>query len=589
MRQAPIWRISRPSGSACALAGDRTSPVPADVVSVTVAISFPLTTLLSVKLSLPSDFGTGPAPTGGNVKRTRGLTGVTVDRASAEDRKTALNRERAAHRRKVSGTVRAQRERLMSMTGTKPAFDYELLLTFSRNRLSAALVVPLLVAAVSGAALLWIDLVKVLAWAVLMLAVHFGMILLCWRFSRLPMAAVSVREWTIRFTSLEFVGGIAWASVFLLAPAGTSLDNGIDILLFATTLIAVSATTMLASTIPSAAVAGTIPVTLTLTAIYLSRGELLYIALAVMAIGAQFFFLILASRLYSATLTMHEYRAEKDLLIAELETAKAFSDESRRRAEEANLAKSRFLATMSHELRTPLNAILGFSEVMKNGVLGPIENESYRDYAANIHSSGQHLLNLINEILDLSRIEAGRYELYEEPVNLVAVVEECCHLLQLKARGKGLTISEDCQRELPRIWADDRAIRQIALNLVSNAIKFTPSGGEITVQVGTSGDGGQFLSVRDNGPGIPEEEIPIVLSSFGQGSLAIKGAEQGAGLGLPIVQALVQMHEGTFALRSKLREGTEAIAFFPQSRVMEALPPIEDDNERRRGRWLRAG
>ncbi len=513
---------------------------------------------------------------------------MTVDRASATDRKTALNRERAAYRRKVSGTVRAQRERLMSMTGTKPAFDYELLLTFSRNRLSATLVVPLLVAVVSSAALLWIDLVKVLAWAALMLAVHFGMILFCLRFSKLPMAAVSVREWTIRFISADFVGGIAWASVFLLAPTGTDLDNGIDIFLFATTLIAVSATTMLASTIPSAAVAGTIPVTLMLTAIYLSRGELLYVALAVMAIGAQVFFLILASRLYSATLTMHEYRAEKDLLIAELETAKAFSDESRRRAEEANLAKSRFLATMSHELRTPLNAILGFSEVMKNGVLGPIGNESYRDYAANIHSSGQHLLNLINEILDLSRIEAGRYELYEEPVNLVAVVEECCHLLQLKARGKGLTISEKYQRELPRIWADDRAIRQIALNLVSNAIKFTPSGGEITVQVGTSGDGGQFLSVRDNGPGIPEEEIPIVLSSFGQGSLAIKGAEQGAGLGLPIVQALVQMHEGTFALRSRLREGTEAIAFFPQSRVMEALPPINDDHERRRSRWLRA-
>ena len=135
---------------------------------------------------------------------------------------------------------------------------------------------------------------------------------------------------------------------------------------------------------------------------------------------------------------------------------------------------------------------------------------------------------------------------------------------------------------MPRIWADDRAIRQIVLNLVSNAIKFTPSGGEITVQVGRTGEGGQFLSVRDNGPGIPEEEIPIVLTSFGQGSIAIKSAEQGAGLGLPIVQALVQMHDGTFDLKSKLREGTEVIATFPHSRVMEALPPIKDEDDRRR-------
>src|SRR6185312_8592274 len=129
-------------------------------------------------------------------------------------------------------------------------------------------------------------------------------------------------------------------------------------------------------------------------------------------------------------------------LIAELGTAKSISDESRRRAEEANLAKSRFLATMSHELRTPLNAILGFSEVMKKQVLGPIENPTYRDYVGDIHASGEHLLNLINEILDLSRIEAGRHELYEEPVNLVNVAEECRHLMQLRARNKGIVINE---------------------------------------------------------------------------------------------------------------------------------------------------
>ena len=265
---------------------------------------------------------------------------------------------------------------------------------------------------------------------------------------------------------------------------------------------------------------------------------------------------------------MLEYRAEKDLLIAELGTAKSISDESRRRAEEANLAKSRFLATMSHELRTPLNAILGFSEIMMNEVLGPMENATYREYVGDIHSSGQHLLNLINEILDLSRIEAGRYELNEEPVNLVGVVEECHRLLQLRARNKNITIVDQFETGMPRLWADERAVRQVILNLLSNAIKFTPSGGEIVLKVGWTPSGGQYVSVRDNGPGIPPEEIPIVLSTFGQGSIAIKSAEQGAGLGLPIVQALMRMHDGSFELTSKLREGTEAIASFPRARVM---------------------
>jgi two-component system cell cycle sensor histidine kinase PleC len=266
------------------------------------------------------------------------------------------------------------------------------------------------------------------------------------------------------------------------------------------------------------------------------------------------------------------FRSEKDALIAELETAKAMSDEARRRAEDANLAKSRFLASMSHELRTPLNAILGFSEVMANEVLGPMGNPNYRDYAADVHESGQHLLNLINEILDLSRIEAGRYQLNEEPVSLLAIVEDSCHMMELRARNKDIRIVQDFEPALPRLFADERAVRQIALNLLSNAIKFTPTGGEVTVRVGWTAGGGQYVSVRDNGPGIPADEIPVVLSAFGQGTIAIKSAEQGTGLGLPIVQGLIAMHGGEFELNSRLREGTEAIAIFPPTRVMEELP-----------------
>ena len=251
------------------------------------------------------------------------------------------------------------------------------------------------------------------------------------------------------------------------------------------------------------------------------------------------------------------------------------SDEARRRAETANKAKSRFLATMSHELRTPLNAIMGFSEVMQGEIIGPMHNPTYREYAGNIHESGRHLLNLINEILDLSRIEAGRYELHEETVRLTDVAEDCHRLLRLKADAKGLQLVEDYDPDLPPVWVDQRAMRQIVLNLLSNALKFTPKGGRITVTIAQTSDGGQWLSVRDTGPGIPEDEIPKVLQAFGQGSLAHQTAEGGTGLGLPIVQNLIELHGGTFELRSELRKGTEAIVLLPKQRVLQTVGPLQ--------------
>jgi two-component system cell cycle sensor histidine kinase PleC len=320
----------------------------------------------------------------------------------------------------------------------------------------------------------------------------------------------------------------------------------------------------------------TMPVTVAVALDFALKDTIQDYILAIMALTAEGYFLLLAYRLYSTTLATLEARAEKDALIGELETSKAISDEARRRAEAANIAKSRFLAQMSHELRTPLNAILGFSEVMKTEVFGPHSVAAYKDYANDIHNSGVHLLGLINEILDLSRIEAGRYELNEEAVGLSNVVAECSHLLQMRAKNRRLTIHEVFESDMPRLWADERAIRQICLNLLGNAIKFTPQGGEIWLKVGWTASGGQYLSVKDTGPGIPDEEIPIVLASFGQGSNSIKSAEQGAGLGLPIAKSLVDLHGGTFALKSKLRIGTEVVVTFPPERVMAALAPLAE-------------
>jgi len=260
-------------------------------------------------------------------------------------------------------------------------------------------------------------------------------------------------------------------------------------------------------------------------------------------------------------------RTQKGALIQALEEAKHHSDEARRRAEDLNLTKSRFLATVSHELRTPLNAILGFSEVMKDEMLGQHQVPTYRDYANDIHRSGQLLLSIIDEVLDLSKIEAGRYDLHEALINLEATVSDCAHLLQMRAHQRDISIILQISTSLPPLYADERAVRQIMLNLLSNAIKFTPSGGNILVQVGQTDAGGHYVSVSDTGHGIPAHEIPLILESFGRGSLAIKAAEQGSGLGLPIVRGLIDLHQGEFAIQSREGEGTRVIVTFPPERV----------------------
>jgi two-component system cell cycle sensor histidine kinase PleC len=174
-------------------------------------------------------------------------------------------------------------------------------------------------------------------------------------------------------------------------------------------------------------------------------------------------------------------------------------------------------------------------------------------------------------------VEAGRYDLREEPVNLAHVVEDCTHLLTLRANKREIRLQEAIERDLPRIWADERAIRQVVLNLLSNAIKFTPQGGSVVIKVGWTAERGQYLSIKDTGPGIPEAEIPIVMSSFGRGTLAQKNAEEGSGLGLPIVKGLVEMHGGSFTLKSKVRQGTEVIVVLPPERVIDAMPQLDPD------------
>ena len=476
-------------------------------------------------------------------------------------------------RRLAAQYVREARDRLTSTSGTRPAFDYELLRQYAQNRISASLVILLLVTTVGFMSSVWTGALGAGAWTAAVLVIHAIIVTKCRQFLEKPMHEVSARAWRLRFITLDLFYGLAWM-FSLIHPIG--IDESSSTFMLFVMLLVVAVSSMLASSLPTAVFAATFPVTTAIALDFILQGTLRHYILALMALTAQGYFAALTYRLYSSTLATLEARAEKDALIGELEQAKAISDEARRRAEAANIAKSRFLAQMSHELRTPLNAILGFSEVMKTEVFGQHAVPAYKEYSADIHNSGVHLLGLINEILDLSRIEAGRYELNEESVSLVAIVEDCHHLLKLRASNRGITIHEVFEPDMPRLWADERAIRQICLNLLSNAIKFTPQGGEIWLKVGWTASGGQYVSVKDTGAGIPEEEIPVALASFGQGSNSIKSAEQGAGLGLPIAKSLVDLHGGTFTLKSKLRIGTEVIVTFPPERVVAAMAPMAE-------------
>jgi len=262
-----------------------------------------------------------------------------------------------------------------------------------------------------------------------------------------------------------------------------------------------------------------------------------------------------------------QLKADKDTLIDELYRAKRESDLARARAEEANRAKSHFLANMSHELRTPLNAIIGFSEVMSSELLGKHAVPTYREYADDIHRSGQHLLGLINDVLDLSRIEAGRFQISEEEVSIPDLAEDSRRILEIRAQAQKIEIVEDIPANLPPMLADGRALRQIWINILTNAIKFSPPNSHVLIYAHIDEKGDLHFGVQDEGPGIPEHEIDKVLEAFTQGASGIAQPGAGSGLGLAIVRGLMEAHGGRFELMSPPGKGTRAECVLPSWRL----------------------
>ena len=249
-------------------------------------------------------------------------------------------------------------------------------------------------------------------------------------------------------------------------------------------------------------------------------------------------------------------RAEEELL------------ESKRKAEQSNSAKSDFLAKISHEIRTPLNAIIGFADVMREERFGPIGNERYREYLKDIQTSGAHLISLINDLLDLSKIEAGKLDLSFASVDLNDIARQCMAIMQSQANRERIIIRTSLMPELPQVVADVRSIRQIVLNLLSNSIKFTPPGGQVIVSTQRAESGEVLLRVRDTGVGMTEAEIAAMLEPFRQLSTTGRITGAGSGLGLPLTKALTEANLASFSIKSNPNGGTLAEISFPSTRVL---------------------
>ena len=241
-------------------------------------------------------------------------------------------------------------------------------------------------------------------------------------------------------------------------------------------------------------------------------------------------------------------------------------------ADAANQAKSRFLANMSHELRTPLNAILGFSDIIRQEMLGIVGQPRYKEYADDIHVSGRHLLDLINDILDVSKIEAGAFRPNDENLDVDRIIDDCLRLVEQKASRKKLVLERELPKGLPQLKADERAVKQVLLNLVSNAVKFTPSEGTITVGAHVNGNSEFQISVSDTGLGMNEQDVELVMQPFGRLDSPWTQSEEGTGLGLPLSDMLMKAHDGELRIDSCPGEGTTVYAVFPENRIV----PFDD-------------
>ena len=267
-----------------------------------------------------------------------------------------------------------------------------------------------------------------------------------------------------------------------------------------------------------------------------------------------------------------ELRHGRDALRAQIREQQARLSAAQTHAELTSRTASDLLSGMSHELRTPLNAIIGFSEIVRTEMFGPIGSERYREYLQDIHESGSHLLSLINSLLDVARVDAGKIEMADQNVNIAGLVRDCISETSDQADDRRITLTAEVSDDLPLLRADQRMLAQVLLNLLSNAIKFTDAGGRIRITAWYRPNTGCVLQVSDTGKGIALKDIPLVLSPFGQVPDTDR-LDRGTGLGLPLSKALIELHSGSLDLQSELGIGTTVTIRLPAERV-RAMPKV---------------
>jgi signal transduction histidine kinase len=265
-----------------------------------------------------------------------------------------------------------------------------------------------------------------------------------------------------------------------------------------------------------------------------------------------------------------ELESREQALITKIDDA----DFVTKAAETANKNKSDFLANMSHELRTPLNAIIGFSESISRELFGPVGSPKYLEYSADIQQAGKHLLEIINDILDLSKIEAQEIGIDEVSLNVLGTIQSCIRLVRERAVSAGVQLKLDAPEYLPPLYADERMLKQVMINLLSNAIKFTPAGGEVVISLACFADRGLVIEVADTGIGIAREDISTVLVPFKQVDGDLNRKFEGTGLGLPLSKSMTELHGGTFDIQSEIGVGTIVTVCFPVERIVPEITTV---------------
>jgi len=427
------------------------------------------------------------------------------------------------------------------------------------------IVLPVAAALVAGANFEWVWWPWLVAWVALVTVASVGLEMRHRRFlAEYDHSPNDVRARAKLVVTISTVVSLVWCSmaVFLWAP-GILSNHMLIILVLACSLSGWAST----GSYHLATSYATLPFyLLALTFVPVFAGDWIDLMLAGTAAGFWMLMTTQALANYDTQEKMLRLEDERERLIGDLKKAKAGSDQARDRAEKASRAKSDFLANMSHELRSPLNAVLGFSEIISNRMPGA-SLDQYSEYGGYIHESGQHLLALINDILDLSKIESGRLTLQEQETDLNRVFEDSVRMMRVRAEKAGVKLSIHVEPNFPRLFVDEHTMRQIVVNLVSNGIKFTPAEGRVKLFARVPADGMPTFGVLDTGVGIAPEDQAHVFERFGQGRHEALVADKGTGLGLPIVKGLAEAHGGTVKLESVQGQGTGVTIILPKTRI----------------------